>query len=79
MAGEEHILSLLKQAAAHPHDIAHQVGFCVKEGLAPASFHGCKRRLNQPLETRGGTAEQALVPVQIVIDTAGGVGNLEVR
>jgi hypothetical protein len=56
------------------------VGFCSKEGLAPASFHAWKRRLRRPQRATGRRpAKQALVPVQIVSDPAGGVGTLEVR
>ena len=40
------------------------VGFCSKEGLAPASFHAWKRRLGRPpRETARRSAKQALVPV----------------
>jgi hypothetical protein len=56
------------------------VGFCAKEGLSPASFHAWKRRLRRPHhETERRAAEQALIPVQIVGDRVGGVGNLEVQ
>ena len=56
------------------------VGFCSKEGLAPASFHAWKRRLRR---SRRGiereSANQALVPVQIVNDPKADVGRLEVQ
>jgi hypothetical protein len=56
------------------------VGFCTKEGLAPASFHAWKRRFRQPRRKNArGTAEQAIIPVQIVADPAGSMGNLEVQ
>jgi len=56
------------------------VGFCSEEGLSPASFHAWKRRLGRPQREIGQkAAKQALVPVQIVSDPAGGVGNLEVQ
>ena len=49
------------------------VGFCSKEGLAPASFHAWKRRLRR---SRRGVerelANQALVPVQIVSEASVG-------
>ena len=54
------------------------VGFCSKEGLAPASFHGWKRRLRRPKrETGRRSTKQALVPVQIVSDPKADVGRLE--
>jgi hypothetical protein len=56
------------------------VGFCSKEGLAPASFHAWKRRLRR--SRRGierGSREQALVPVQIVSDSKSDAGRLEVQ
>ena len=56
------------------------VGFCSKEGLAPASFHAWKRRLWR--SRRGIEREptnQALVPVQIVSDPKADVGRLEVQ
>lgn len=56
------------------------VGFCSKEGLAPASFHAWKRRLRR---SRRGfereSANQALIPVQIVGDPKADVGRLEVQ
>jgi hypothetical protein len=56
------------------------VGFCSKEGLAPASFHAWKRRLRR---SRCGiereAANQALVPVQIVSDPKADAGRLEVQ
>ena len=56
------------------------VGFCGQEGLSLASFHAWKRRFRR---LRRGTwqraAKEALVPVQIVSDPAGGMGNLEVQ
>ena len=56
------------------------VGFCSKEGLAPASFHAWKRRLRRPQRgTERKSANQALVPVQIVSEAASSVGNLEVQ
>ena len=55
------------------------VGFCSKEGLAPASFHAWKRRLRQSrCETGRRSAKQALVPVQIVSDPTPDGGRLEV-
>ena len=56
------------------------VAFCSKEGLAPASFHAWKRRLSR--SRRGSereSANQALVPVQIVSDPKADVGRLEVQ
>ncbi len=55
------------------------VGFCAKEGLAPASFHAWKRRLRRPRRETAQAAKQALVPVQIVSDPPAGVGKLEVQ
>ena len=56
------------------------VGFCSKEGLAPASFHAWKRRLRRPQRGTGRkSANQALVPVQIVSDPTADVGRLEVQ
>ncbi len=56
------------------------VGFCAKEGLSPAWFHVWKRRFRRPLCEIGRKAvKEALVPVQIVGDPVGGVGNLEVQ
>jgi hypothetical protein len=56
------------------------VGFCSKEGLCPASFHGWKRRLGRPKrETGRRSAKQALVPVQIVSGPADSSGRLEVQ
>jgi hypothetical protein len=55
------------------------IGFCSKEGLAPASFHAWKRRLRRPRRETGQAVKQALVPVQIVSDPPAGVGNLEVQ
>jgi hypothetical protein len=55
------------------------VGFCAQEKLAPASFHAWKRRLRRPKRETGKVARQALVPVQIVSEPAGGVGHLEVQ
>ena len=56
------------------------MGFCSKEGLAPASFHAWKRRLRR---SRRGiereSANQALVPVQIVSDPKADAGRLEVQ
>jgi hypothetical protein len=56
------------------------VEFCSKEGLAPASFHAWKRRLRR---LRCGTgrrsANQALVPVQIISDPKADTGRLEVQ
>jgi hypothetical protein len=56
------------------------VGFCYKEGLAPASFHAWKRRLRR---SRRGiereSANQALVPVQIVSDPKADAGRMEVQ
>jgi hypothetical protein len=56
------------------------VAFCAQEKLSPASFHAWKRRLGRPQREIGRkTAREALVPVQIVGDPAGGVGTLEVQ
>jgi hypothetical protein len=56
------------------------VGFCSEEGLAPASFHAWKRRLRRPRRGIGReSANQALVPVQIVSDPKADVGRLEVQ
>jgi hypothetical protein len=56
------------------------VGFCSKEGLAPASFHAWKRRLRRPKrETGWKSAQQALVPVQIVSGPIDDAGRLEVQ
>jgi hypothetical protein len=56
------------------------VGFCTKEGLAPASFHAWKRRLRWGGRKAGRKATmEALVPVQIVGDQVGSGGNLEVQ
>ena len=56
------------------------VGFCSKEGLAPASFHAWKRRLRRPQHGTGRrSVNQALVPVQIVSDPKADVGRLEVQ
>ena len=56
------------------------VGFCGQEGLSLASFHAWKRRFRRPQRgTRHKAAKEALVPVQIVSDPAGGMGNLEVQ
>ncbi len=56
------------------------VGFCSKEGLAPASFHAWKRRLRRPQRGTGReSANQALVPVQIVSDPRADTGRLEVQ
>jgi len=56
------------------------IGFCTRERLAPASFHAWKRRLRR--SQRGierESANQALVPVQIVSDPKADVGRLEVQ
>ena len=56
------------------------VGFCSKEGLAPASFHAWKRRLRRSRRGIGRrSANQALVPVQIVSDPKADAGRLEVQ
>ena len=56
------------------------VGFCSKEGLAPASFHASKRRLRRSgREIERESANQAPVPVQIVSDPKADVGRLEVQ
>ena len=56
------------------------VGFCSREGLAPASFHAWKRRLRR---SRRGiereSASQAMVPVQIVSGPTADAGRLEVQ
>ena len=56
------------------------VGFCAKEGLAPASFHAWKRRLRRPKREIGRrSVKQALVPVQIVGGPTADAGRLEVQ
>jgi hypothetical protein len=56
------------------------VGFCSKEGLAPASFHAWKRRLRWPRRRTGRRpAKQALVPVQIIRDPKADARRLEVQ
>lgn len=56
------------------------VGFCAKEGISPASFHAWKRRLRGLRRaTRRKAGDEALVPVQIVSDSARGAGNMEVQ
>ena len=56
------------------------VAFCAQQKLNPASFHAWKRRLfGGEAETGKTVARQALVPVQIVGDPAGGGGTLEVE
>jgi len=56
------------------------VGFCSKEGLAPASFHAWKRRLQRSRREAGReSGNQALVPVQIVSDPKADAGRLEVQ
>ena len=56
------------------------VGFCSKEGLAPASFHAWKRRLRRPQRGTGRrSVNQALVPVQIINDPKADTGRLEVQ
>ena len=65
---------VIERQRASGHSI---IGFCSKEGLAPASFHAWKRRLGRPQGRT--TATQALVPVQIVNDPTDGVRHLEVQ
>jgi hypothetical protein len=56
------------------------VGFCSKEGLALASFHAWKRRLRRSrCGIERGSANPALVPVQIVSDPKAGEERLEVQ
>jgi len=56
------------------------VGFCSREGLAPASFHAWKRRLRRSRREAGReSANQALVPVQIISDPKADMGRLEVQ
>ncbi len=55
------------------------VGFCSQEELAPASFHAWKRRLRPRRGTGRTSVKQALVPVEIVDDSAGAVGRLEIQ
>jgi hypothetical protein len=56
------------------------IGFCSKEGLAPASFHAWKRRLGRShRETGRRSAKEALVPVQIVSGPTDDSGKLEVE
>jgi hypothetical protein len=56
------------------------VGFCSKEGLAPASFHAWKRRLRRPRRRiERDSTNHALVPVQIVRDPKIDGGRLEVQ
>ena len=56
------------------------VGFCSKEGLAPASFHAWKRRLRRSrCRIEREAANQTLVPVQIVSDPKADAERLEVQ
>jgi hypothetical protein len=55
------------------------VGFCSREGLAPASFHAWKRRLRRPRREAGQKTAQALLPVQVVDAVPIGTGKLEVQ
>ncbi len=56
------------------------VAFCSEEGLAPASFHAWKRRLQRSRrEARRESGNQALLPVQIVSDPKADTGRLEVQ
>jgi hypothetical protein len=55
------------------------VRFCSEEGLAPASFHAWKRRLRPQRGTGRTSVKQALVPVEIVNDSAAAVGRLEIQ
>ena len=55
------------------------VRFCSQEGLASASFHAWKRRLRPQRGTRRTSVKQALVPVEIVDDSASAVGRLEIQ
>jgi len=56
------------------------VGFCMKEGLSPASFHAWKRRLRRSRREAGReSGNQALVRVQIVSDPKADSGRLEVQ
>ncbi len=54
------------------------VRFCSEEGLAPASFHAWKRRLRPQRGTGRTSVKQALVPVEIVNDSATAAGRLEI-
>jgi hypothetical protein len=56
------------------------VGFCSREGLAPASFHAWKRRLRRSrYGIDQGSVNRALVPVQIVSAPKADMGRLEVQ
>lgn len=55
------------------------VGFCSREGLAPASFHAWKRRLGRFQCKAGRKVTQALLPVQVVDAVPIGAGKLEVE
>jgi hypothetical protein len=55
------------------------VGFCMKEGLSPASFHAWKRRLRRPRREAGQKTAQALLPVKVVDAVPIGSGKLEVE
>jgi hypothetical protein len=56
------------------------VGFCLKEGLCPASFHAWKRRSRRPKrETGRRSAKQDLVPMQIVSGPMADAERLEVQ
>ena len=56
------------------------VGFCSKEGLAPASFHAWKQRLRRRSRCEAGQkAAQAILPVQVVDAVPIGEGKLEVE
>jgi hypothetical protein len=56
------------------------VGFCLKEGLSPASFHAWKRRLRRRSRREAGQdVAQALLPVQVVDAVPIGAGKVEVE
>jgi hypothetical protein len=55
------------------------VGVYSQEELAPASFHAWKRRLCPRRGTGRTSVKQALVPVEIVDESAGAVGRLEIQ
>jgi hypothetical protein len=56
------------------------VGFCMKEGVSPASFHAWKRRLRRrPRREARQEVAQALLPVQVVDAVPIGASKLEVE
>ena len=56
------------------------VGFCMKAGLSPASFHAWKRRFRRRSRREAGQElAQALLPVQVVDAVPIGASKLEVE